>query len=260
MGNILETIIATKREEMKAAKAILPYEEILREAVACDRPVRSFRRALEESPTGIIAEFKRKSPSKGFIKEGARVADIVSGYERSGAAAVSVLTDRDYFSGSLEDLREARDLVDLPLLRKDFIIDKYQVCEARLAGADVILLIAANLTPEETYELAEFARRLGLEVLLEIHNREEAIHINEFVDVVGVNNRNLTTFVTEVRTSFDLIDAIPGECVRISESGISDPDTVRQLRAAGFRGFLMGENFMKQPDPAAALKEFTEAL
>lgn len=260
MNTILDNIIQTKHLEVATAKALRPFEAILAEAQAVTRPVMSFREALERSESGIIAEFKRRSPSKGFIHERAPVADVVPGYSAAGAAACSVLTDTTYFGGSPDDLREARQLVNIPLLRKDFIIGEYQICEARIWGADVILLIAATLTPAEVERLGAFAHSLGLEVLLEIHDVCELAHICPSVDVVGINNRNLATFVTNVQTSFELEGQIPDEYLRISESGISSPDTVKRLREAGFRGFLMGENFMKEPYPAAALRHFIEQL
>lgn len=260
MNTILDNIIQTKRLEVATAKAIKPFEAILAEAKAVSRSVLSFRDALATSESGIIAEFKRRSPSKGFIHEGAKVAEVVPGYAKAGAAACSVLTDTTYFGGSADDLKEARLLVNIPLLRKDFIIDEYQICEARIWGADVILLIATALTPAEVERLGAFAHMLGLEVLLEIHDVCELAHICPAVDVVGINNRNLATFVTNVQTSFELNRQVPGEYLRISESGISSPDTVRRLRETGFRGFLMGENFMKEDDPAAALHHFIEEL
>lgn len=260
MNTILDNIIQTKHLEVATAKAARPFEAILADAQAVTRPAVSFRRALEQSENGIIAEFKRRSPSKGFIHEGARVADVVPGYAAAGAAACSILTDTTYFGGSADDLQEARRLVDIPLLRKDFIVDEYQIAEARLWGADVILLIAAALTPAEVERLSLFAHSLGLEVLLEVHDVCELAHICPTVDAVGINNRNLATFVTDVQTSFELAGQIPSEYLRISESGISSPDTVRRLREAGFRGFLMGENFMKEPDPAGVLQHFIEEL
>ena len=256
----MEKIVETKRREMVAAKAALGFDGILAEARAVDRPVKSFSEALSLSPTGIIAEFKRKSPSKGFIRENADTASIVRGYTGNGAAAISVLTDREYFAGSLADLCIARTVTDLPLLRKDFIVDPYQICEARIAGADVILLIAAAISSAQCRELAAFASGLGLEVLLELHGEHEMGHINEYVDVVGINNRNLATFVTDIAVSKRLGGLLPRDIVRISESGISLPGTVKELRAEGFQGFLMGENFMKQPDPALALRSFIEAI
>lgn len=260
MNTILNNIIQTKRIEVATARAAKPLASVLAEAQAVKRPTLSFRGALVQSESGIIAEFKRRSPSKGFIHEGARVADIVPGYAEAGAAACSILTDTTYFGGSSDDLQEARRLVNIPLLRKDFIIDEYQICEARIWGADVILLIAAALTPDDVKHLSLFAHSLGLEVLLEIHDVCELAHICPSVDVVGINNRNLATFTTDVQTSFELEGQIPGMYLRISESGISSPDTVRRLREAGFRGFLMGENFMKETDPAEALRHFIDEL
>ncbi|GHT25236.1 indole-3-glycerol phosphate synthase [Bacteroidia bacterium] len=260
--NILEQIIATKRQELLKAKSVKSYDDILRDAEAANAEgqLRSFKAALRQSATGIIAEFKRKSPSKGFIYEGARVEDIVSGYEQAGATAVSILTDTDYFGGSPEDLSAARKLIRIPILRKDFIIDTYQICEAKLYGADVVLLIAAALSKGQAIEFTAFAHHLGLEVLLEIHHAGELEYIHAPIDVVGVNNRDLGSFVTNVQTSLDLAEKIPPEMVRISESGISSPETVKRLQQAGFNGFLMGENFMKHPQPAAALQQFINAL
>ncbi|MDR0907128.1 MAG: indole-3-glycerol phosphate synthase TrpC [Rikenellaceae bacterium] len=258
--NILDKILETKRAEMARARAERSFESLLEEARAVTRPVASFSQALTASPSGIIAEFKRRSPSKGFIKEGADVQSIVRGYAESGAAAISVLTDESYFGGGLNDLVQARAVTSKPLLRKDFVIDPYQICEARIAGADVILLIAAALTPEQCAELAAFARSLGLEVLLELHNEAELDHLNPDVQVVGVNNRDLTTFVTDTAVSVRMASFLPAGVVRISESGISDPEVVKALRREGYRGFLMGENFMKRPDPARALEDFTSQL
>ena len=258
--NILEQIIATKRREITSAQAVKSMARIEAEASVLTRQAVSFRKALLASPTGIIAEFKRKSPSKGFIKQEADTAGITASYERAGAAAVSVLTDRDYFAGCLDDLIPARKNLSIPILRKDFIIDPYQICEARIAGADVVLLIAAALTPANVRSLAGYARALGLEVLLEIHNEQELGHLCDEVDVAGINNRDLSSFRTDPARSFELGGRIPERFVKISESGLSDPRTVRQLRSAGFQGFLMGENFMKQPDPGAALHDFIEKL
>jgi len=276
--NILDKILKTKHVEVAVAKAARSFDAMLEEARAATRPTVSFSKALAASPTGIIAEFKRKSPSKGFIKEGADAATICAGYAEGGATALSVLTDKDYFAGSLADLRAARTAVDLtaackaiaggggaqvaaiPILRKDFVVDPYQICEARIAGADAILLIAAALTPAQCGELAAFAASLGLEVLLELHNETELPWINPHVNVVGINNRDLKTFITTTEVSKQLGKLLPENMVRISESGISSPQTVRELRREGFRGFLMGENFMKQADPATALEAFIKEL
>ena len=258
--NILDQRIATKRREITSAQAVKSMARIEAEASVLTRQAVSFRKALLASPTGIIAEFKRKSPSKGFIKQEADTAGITASYERAGAAAVSVLTDRDYFAGCLDDLIPARKNLSIPILRKDFIIDPYQICEARIAGADVVLLIAAALTPANVRSLAGYAHSLGLEVLLEIHNEQELGHLCDEVDVAGINNRDLSSFRTDPARSFELGGRIPERFVKISESGLSDPRTVRQLRSAGFQGFLMGENFMKRPDPGTALHDFIEKL
>ena len=258
--SILNKILETKRIEIAHAHSVRSFEDIYDDACSVERAVASFSKALADSPTGIISEFKRKSPSKGYIKRDAQVRQIVKGYSNNGASAISVLTDRDYFGGLLDDLREARKVTEKPLLRKDFIIDPYQICETRVAGADVILLIAAALTPEECNRLASFARSLGLEVLLEVHSESELGHINPHVNVVGINNRDLTTFVTDIEVSKRLGRLLPQNMPRISESGISSPNTVQELRHEGFQGFLLGEHFMKQADPAAALDSFIKYL
>jgi indole-3-glycerol phosphate synthase len=267
--NILDKILDTKRVEVAAAKRLRDFDDIHAAALAVDRPVISFSGALAASPTGLVAEVKRRSPSRGFIGEHADVERVAAGYAAAGAAAISVLTDGDYFAGSLDDLRAARRVVDesaqvtgrgVPLLRKDFIVDEYQICEAHLAGADAVLLIAAALGREECARLAAFAASLGLEVLLELHNEAELGHICADISVVGINNRDLGSFVTDTAVSERLAERLPAGIVRISESGISSPRTVRELRGKGFRGFLIGENFMRQPDPAAALAEFIKEL
>jgi indole-3-glycerol phosphate synthase len=254
--NILDKILATKQDEVRANRKKCPFEDIFEETKTVKCPQRSFSKALLDSETHIIAEFKRRSPSKGFFNADADVATIVAGYASAGAAAISVLTDRDYFGGSLDDLVTARTASNIPLLRKDFIIDPYQICEARIAGADAILLIAAAMTPAKCEKLAEFAQSLGLEVLLELHNEKELRYLNPFVNVVGVNNRDLTTFVTDISVSHRLGALIPDNFLKISESGLSSPATLKELCHAGFRGFLMGENFMKEPEPAMALQRF----
>ena len=249
--DILETILATKRRELTFGKR------------------RSLKQALLDSPTGIIAEFKRKSPSKGWIHADARPEAVVPAYAAAGAAALSILTDESYFGGSLDYIRQVRPLVDLPILRKDFIIDPYQLYQAAEAGADAVLLIAACLSRADCAALTAEAHRLGLEVLLEIHDAAELDYVSPEVDVVGVNNRHLGSFVTDVQTSFGLAPLLsqpsttPTQAtgpVFVSESGIGDPETVRKLRAAGFRGFLMGGHFMKNPDPGAALADFIRAI
>lgn len=255
MGDILEEIIAAKREELSAVR----------------RKTRSMKHALERSGSGIIAEFKRRSPSKGWIKEDARVCEVVPAYARCGASAVSILTDRKYFGGSADHIRQVRDMVpELPVLRKEFIIDEYQVYEARAAGADAVLLIAAALPVDRYAALLGLARSLGLEVLLEVHDRSELTCLDAAVpDMLGVNNRALGTFRTDVRHSFEIAgvmrDAVKhlpeGERpLLVSESGISDPLIVKELRDAGFRGFLIGECFMREENPALALESFIRGL
>jgi indole-3-glycerol phosphate synthase len=268
MKDILDTIVDRKRGEVAAQKQAAPLDLLLSmDAAQFTRPVYSMRKALESSASGIIAEFKRKSPSKGWLHPDAKVEDIVPLYESGGAAACSVLTDGDFFGGSFDDLQRARTLVRIPLLRKDFIIDEYQLFQARAMGADAVLLIASILTRDECRQLAETAHTLNMEVLLEIHHEAELSHLNPHVDMLGVNNRHLGTFRTAVDNSFRLIEQI--QCrleeggnapLLVSESGLSGVETVRQLRAAGFRGFLIGETFMKTEHPGETLRLFIKQL
>ena len=258
--NILEKIISKKRSEIIRQKNAVPGEQLMGLIRDKKLPQVSFRQTLEDSGTGIIAEFKRRSPSKGWIFEQAEVEIIVPDYEAMGASAVSVLTDEPFFGGTISDLQKARNLVKLPLLRKDFIIDEYQLLQAKVFGANVVLLIASALTVKQTEKLAAAAKALGLEVLLEIHTESELEYLGDNIDVVGINNRNLSTFKTDIQVSFELGALIPDSFVKISESGISDPKVVMQLREAGFKGFLMGENFMKTEHPAKALREFIREL
>lgn len=253
--SILDTIVARKREEIAERQSHVP-EDALRHYEHFDRTTYSLATALRQHPPGIIAEFKRKSPSKGMINATADVRAVTTGYARAEAAALSVLTDVDFFAGSDEYLRIARQHNPCPILRKDFTIDEYQITEAKAIGADAILLIAAVLPPPRVLVLAQYAHRLGLEVLLEVHNEEELRQtvlqdtIAPFVDVVGVNNRNLNTFEVSTDTSVQLAKLIPQEMVKISESGISDPAAIRKLQQHGYEGFLVGEYFMRQDDPA----------
>lgn len=259
MKDILEEIIVRKQVLLKEQKKVVSPEQ-LEENIQRDFPCLSMREALLSSPTGIIAEFKRKSPSKGWIKEQALAEEIVPAYERNGAAALSILTDEPFFGGSLKDIRTVRPSVGIPILRKDFIIDEYQLYQAKVVEANAVLLIAAALKPKRCAELAACAHRLGLETLLEIHSEKELAYIDENIDMVGVNNRNLGTFHTNVENSFRLISRLPTDIVLVSESGISSPDTMKRLHEAGFKGFLIGENFMKTDAPGKALKEFIAEL
>jgi indole-3-glycerol phosphate synthase len=266
--DILETIIANKRKEVASQKEAVSLKTLVDSAAAqFERPVYSMHEALTKSSSGIIAEFKRKSPSKGWLYPDARVEDIVPAYESGGASACSVLTDSVFFGGSFGDLSRARELVRLPLLCKDFIVDEYQVYQARAMGADTILLIASVLTPVECLRLAREATKLNMEVLLEIHREDELNRQNLYIDILGVNNRNLGTFDTCVDNSFRLMEHIQKEIgddpvvpLLVSESGLSDVQTIRELRSAGYRGFLMGETFMKTSDPGKALSDLIQLL
>ncbi len=257
--NILDKIIEHKKEEIARNKQMLSADQ-LRQEPFFNRPVISLRQfLLDETKTGIIAEFKRRSPSKGIINSRADVVDVTKAYTEYGASCLSVLTDSHFFGGSADDLRKAR-INEIPILRKDFIIDAYQVIESKAMGADVILLIAACLTPQNVQELAFFARSLGLDVLLEIHHEDELKHISDQVDFVGINNRNLKTFTVDINRSIELSKQIPADKIRIAESGIDRIETICIFRNLGFRGFLIGENFMKQPDPAIAFADFVKQL
>lgn len=260
MKDILSEIIANKRFEVDVQKQAISLEQLQEGVVNCDYRPRSMKQALASSPYGIIAEFKRCSPSKGWIFEDARPEDVVAAYTAAGASALSILTDEKFFGGSLKDIRTARALTALPLLRKDFIIDEYQLYQARIVGADAVLLIAAALEREQCHALAGKAHELGLEVLLEIHSAGELPYLCKNIDMVGINNRNLGTFHTNVENSFRLAASLPENALRISESGISDPATVCRLRNAGFRGFLIGERFMKTGHPGEALQQFIHSL
>lgn len=243
--DILQEIIAHKEEELALLKAKKP----------------SLREALLQSETGIIAEFKRKSPSKGWIKEDGRADIIPLSYQQNGAAAISILTDEHYFGGHDDFIRTARQSgVTIPILYKNFVIDEFQLYEAALCGASTVLLIAACLSIERCAELLHQAHQLGLEVLLEMHDEDDLAYAELEPDLCGINNRNLGSFVTDVENSFRLAERLPKNAVKVSESGISDPITVKALRSAGFRGFLMGEHFMKAAEPGKALNDFIKQL
>ncbi|MEC3880646.1 indole-3-glycerol phosphate synthase TrpC [Parapedobacter sp. 10938] len=258
---ILDKIIAKKTVEVEQAKAAVPFTE-LEQKPLFTRSCLSLRNAVHDpTKNGIIAEYKRASPSKGVINDQAPVATVVGGYQDAGVSAVSVLTDHPFFKGSLDDLIVARTTLTIPLLRKEFIIDEYQVVEAKAHGADIILLIAAVLDTGRIKALSEAAKSMGLNVLLEVHNRGELERsMMDSVDAIGVNNRNLNDFSVSIDHSLELVDLIPERFIKISESGISNPDTIRQLRSVGFEGFLIGENFMRTADPIEAVKKFTEKI
>jgi indole-3-glycerol phosphate synthase len=260
---ILEEIIENKSYEIERAKTAMPVS-ILERMPFFDRKTNSLVKALKsKNSTGIIAEFKRKSPSKGNINIGAGIAETTTGYAKAGAAGLSVLTDTVYFGGFKEDVQIARENnPKTPILRKDFTIDEYQLYEAKAWGADVILLIASALSTDEIKALSQKANELGLEVLLEIHDKEELEKSPlEFVDIIGVNNRNLKNFEeSNINASLELSELIPADKVKISESCISSPEIVIELKKAGYQGFLIGESFMKTVNPPKALAEFLEEL
>ncbi|WP_308993481.1 indole-3-glycerol phosphate synthase TrpC [Mariniflexile litorale] len=258
--NILDKIVADKRKEVDLRKSLIPMSQ-LEQSVLFDRQTFSLANKLRNSQTGIIAEHKRRSPSKSVINQNLNVFDVAKGYEDAGVCGMSVLTDGKYFGGSLDDLLTARASCNVPLLRKEFIIDEYQLLEAKAYGADVILLIAAILTRNEIKQFSEFAKSLNLDVLLEVHNEEE-LHksIMPSLDMLGVNNRNLKTFDVSLETSKRLSTLIPTDFVKVSESGISNIEAIKELQPYGYQGFLIGENFMKTDDAGESAKQFIKSL
>ena len=258
--NILDSIVADKRKEVDLKKGLIPISQ-LENTWLFNRETISLANALRNSDTGIIAEHKRRSPSKSVINQDLNVHEVAKGYEIAGACGMSVLTDGKYFGGSLDDLLLARASVKMPLLRKEFIIDEYQIIEAKSNGADVILLIAAILTPSEIKTFSELAKSLHLDVLLEVHNTTELQKsIMPSLDMLGVNNRNLKTFEVSLETSKSLSQFIPDDFVKVSESGISSVEAIKELKPYGYQGFLIGENFMKTGDPGASAMNFIKAL
>lgn len=262
MGDILDEIVAYKLKEVEKFKKELSQVylesrvEIIRKS-----EVASMSLAVRNSTTGIIAEVKRKSPSKGWIAQTAIPEKVAYSYQNNGATALSILTDSEYFGGSNAHVRLARqEKVYLPILYKNFIIDEYQIYQAKVCGASAILLIAACLTKEQCAAFIQKAHELKLEVLLEMHSEEETEYAELGPDMCGINNRNLGTFDTDVNNSFNLIERLPADAVKVSESGISDVETIRRLKEVGYHGFLIGETFMKEPDPGLALQQFVSKL
>lgn len=260
--NILDTILERKKQEVKAAKEVAPEYLLERTLDFFERKVLSLKQSiLDTDKSGIIAEHKRQSPSRGIINEGVSLREVVLGYQSASASAVSVLTDKDFFGGTNEDLVKARSLLKIPILKKDFIISEYQIVEAKAFGADAILLIAAALKPSKINALAAYAKELGMEVLLEVHNVAELDRsLNDYIDVVGVNNRNLKNFSQSIETSIQLAELIPAKFVKISESSIGSAETIVQLMQYGYQGFLIGETFMKQSNPGQACKKMAEEV
>jgi len=258
--SILDKIIARKKKEVAERKELYPVK-LLEKSIYFETPAVSLRKYIQRpDKSGVIAEFKRRSPSKGAINPYAEVEKVSIGYMQAGASALSVLTDESFFGGQNADLTEARKFNFCPILRKDFVIDEYQVIEAKSIGADAVLLIAECLDEKSIRQLASAAHALGLEVLMEVHSREQLDKITEGVDLLGVNNRDLTTFEVSLAASMDLAPDIPEELVRVSESGISDPQAIVQLKDFGYEGFLIGEHFMQSPDPGKACREFIQRI
>lgn len=258
--NILDKIVKDKRVEVNLLKGLIPISQ-LEASVLFERDSISLSHALRKSKTGIIAEHKRRSPSKSVINQDLNVQDVAKGYEKAGACGMSVLTDGKYFGGSLDDLLLSRASVKMPLLRKEFIIDEYQIIEAKAHGADVILLIAAILNHNEIKTFSELAKSLNLDVLLEVHNEEELQKsIMPSLDMLGVNNRDLKTFEVSLETSKTLSIKIPDDFVKVSESGISNVEAIKELKPYGYQGFLIGENFMKTTNPGKSALDFITAL
>ena len=257
--NILEKIIDHKRSEVQKQKAKVSMAELERSVYFGRKRLSLKESLLNGNGTGIIAEFKRRSPSKGVINDKVTVADVTMGYTKNGASGLSVLTDEHFFGGSREDLIASR-VNEIPILRKDFVIDEYQIAEAKSIGADAILLIAACLTAKEVKRLARFAKSLGLEVLLELHDDIELDHICDETELVGINNRNLKTFEVNIEQSVKMGEKIPGNKIKIAESGINSVDDILVFKQGGFEGFLIGELFMKETDPATAFAEFVNSL
>jgi indole-3-glycerol phosphate synthase len=259
--NILEEIVAYKRKLVEEKKSLYPVK-LLEQSVYYQTDAVSLKEYIRKpEKSGIIAEFKRQSPSKGPINPKASVEQVTIGYMQGGASGLSVLTDTKYFGGKNEDLTTARQFNYCPILRKDFIIDEYQIIEAKSIGADVILLIAASLTPDEIKKFGALAKSLSMEVLLEVHDKDELKRsVCDVVDLLGVNNRNLATFKTSVNVSKELASLIPDQFLKVSESGIDDPTVVNDLKSYGYEGFLIGEYFMRQANPGKACGRFADKL
>lgn len=259
MDSILNAIVDNKRREIEARAMLGIYDKALSHAQKSAYTPVSMSRNIIDNEFGIIAEFKRRSPSRGDIHPGAVADVIVKGYTESGAAACSILTDTVYFGGALSDLALARKSTSLPLLRKEFIVDTCQIFEARQYGADAILLIASILSFNDIVKFTDTAHQLGMEVLLELHDMNELDRFNPEVDMVGINNRNLSTFVTDTDVSMQMASALPDDIVKVAESGLSSISEIHRLRDVGYRGFLIGETFMKHQHPGKALKDFIHA-
>lgn len=260
MSDILGKIVKQRRKEIDIYKSLVSIKKLEQQVQDCPLPIYSLAEALRFSDSGIIAEFKRRSPSKKWINKNAIADEVGVAYAKSGAAAISVLTENPNFGGIMDDLVIVAENVSVPVLKKDFIIDEYQIYKARLLGASAILLIAAALTKEEVERYTKIAQDIGLSVLLELHHEEELDYILPQHDIIGINNRNLGTFDTDIEKSHQMASKLPKEAIWVSESGISNPEDIIALRKSGYRGFLIGENFMKTDNPGKALEEFVEQV
>ena len=258
--NILDTIVERKRAEVADRKQQKSLDMIKADAWYTRKTISLVEGLSRPNASGIIAEFKRKSPSKGIINDRVDPLEVTKAYQAAGASAVSILTDEYFFGGHDQDVLRARQVLDIPILRKEFIIDEYQVHEAKALGADLILLIAACLSKEEVVRFSTLARSLGLEVLLELHDEDELEHVCETVDLVGINNRSLKTFDVNIARSLRMAGHLPKDKLKVAESGIDDPDQVKLFRENGYSAFLIGENFMKTNDPGMALNEFRKQI
>ena len=252
--NILDKIIARKKEEIASSKSKISVEE-LKNSEYFGRETFSLKESVK-ARNGIIAEYKRQSPSKGIINDKFSPLEVVTKYEEFGASGISILTDKDFFGGSFEDILSVRNSVNIPILRKDFMVDEYQFYEAKSIGADVVLLIAACLSPSQVKDFTSLSHELGMEVLLEIHTESELTHFNKDIDLVGINNRNLKDFKVDLQHSVHLKNFLPKETLSLAESGIYSVEDFRFLKEKGFDGFLMGEYFMKNQNPGKAFEEF----
>ena len=260
MNDILDKIVEYKRKEVIYQAQYKPLSE-LEKSDYFEKPCLSTKSFLTDSTkTGIIAEFKRKSPSKGIINDKSKVADVVLAYEKFGASCISVLTDEEFFGGSISDLQITKEMVKIPVLRKEFIVNEYQVYQTKSIGADLILLIAEVLTKEEIKQFAKTAKKIGLEVLLEMHSEDQLQKICNEIDIIGINNRDLKSFQVDLNHSIRMLKRIPDGFLKIAESGISSVEDLNKLKNAGFEGFLIGENFMKDENPALAFERFTEQI
>ena len=258
--NVLDNIILNKRKEVEERKSIFSLQTLLASSFY-DRECISVTNCLNDiNASGIIAEHKRKSPSKGIINDRLSVLEVVKSYQDCGASAVSILTDEIFFGGTNQDLVSAREILSIPILRKEFIIDEYQIHEAKSLGADFILLIAACLRPEEVKRMARLANSIGLEVLLELHDEEELGHMCDEIQLVGINNRSLKTFEVNIDRSLRMAEQLPSDKIKVAESGIDNSSQVLLFKENGYRGFLIGENFMKTEDPGKALGLFMKEI